>query len=249
MGELGSPWMLVVALIAGLLIGSVGVGGVILAPALILLDGLNAHAAIVTAIWSFFFAALAGSAVYLWRNTVDLRAAALLCATIIPGAIVGALVSTAVPAIYPSAALAALVLASGCYTLLPRQAREETLAQLRPSRLLPVGAVVGVGSALLGASGPVFLVPILLVMRVPALLAVGVSQVIQLPIVILGTTTFAFAGNVNYLLGLVLGGPLAAGVAIRARAAHSVHPVMLRRIVAVALVGAGIFMAVRVLGS
>ena len=247
MGELGSPWALVAALVVGGLIGTVGIGGVLLAPALIVVDGLGPHVAIATALWSFLFAGIAGTVVYARRGSLDRRAAMILMVTVVPGTVGGALLGASLPGSYLVVGLAALVLASGCYTLVPTTRADRATRSLGRSDLLPTGAVVGFGSALFGSSGPIFLVPILLVRGVPALLAVGISQVIQLPIVLSATAAFAATGDVNFPLGLALGVPLVVGVVAGARIAHAVRPGVLRQVVASALVGAGLLMGVRAL--
>lgn len=248
MGDLGSPWVIPVALVVGCLIGAVGIGGVLLPPTLILLDGVNAHVAIATSIWCFFFAAIAGTVMYVRRGSVDRRAVMLLMTTSIPAAIGGALASGAVPGLYLTAGLAALILGSGCYALFPSRFRGDGAAQSPAAGLVSAGAVVGFGSGLLGSSGPVFVVPILVLMGVRTILAIGVSQVIQLPIVIFATATFAAQGMVKLVWGIVLGVPLIVGVVVGARVAHALQADVLRRVVAVALLGTGVFLAVRLAG-
>jgi uncharacterized membrane protein YfcA len=106
-----------------------------------------------------------------------------------------------------------------------------------------IGAVTGFLSALSGTGGPLILVPILLYLELPVLTAVGLSQVIQLPIALLAT-----AGNLGYgSLDVVLGGLLALGQAFGAwggaTIAHAVPRSTLRRMVSLVLiiVGASIF--------
>jgi uncharacterized membrane protein YfcA len=53
--------MLVSALLVGLLIGCVGIGGVLLPPALVYLGGLDFHLATATSVWAFLFCGVAGT--------------------------------------------------------------------------------------------------------------------------------------------------------------------------------------------
>ena len=80
--------------------------------------------------------------------------------------------------------------------------------------LLQIGAVVGFGSALTGTGGPVLLVPILVFMRAPSLTAIGVSQVVQIPVVIFSTFGYVLFGQVDFFLGTRLGIIAAGGVVI-----------------------------------
>ncbi len=103
-----------------------------------------------------------------------------------------------------------------------------------------IGAVTGFLSALSGTGGPLILVPILLYLELPVLTAVGLSQVIQLPIALLAT-----AGNLGYgSLDMVLGGLLALGLAFGtwagATIAHAVPRATLRRMVSLVLVIVGV---------
>ncbi len=50
-----------IGLIAVVLIGCVGIGGVLLVPALVYLGGIEVHAAIATCLWVFLFSVVAGA--------------------------------------------------------------------------------------------------------------------------------------------------------------------------------------------
>ena len=56
--------LLAVALLVGGLIGTVGVGGILLIPALSGLGGLTTHAAMATSLFSFIFTGLLGHWLY-----------------------------------------------------------------------------------------------------------------------------------------------------------------------------------------
>jgi hypothetical protein len=110
-----------------------------------------------------------------------------------------------------------------------------------------IGFAVGFGSALTGTGGPVLLLPIFLAFSVPTLIAIGVSQAIQLPIAFFSTVGFALYGEIDFKLGALLGIILAVGVVVGAEIAHRVSAERLRQIVAIALIAAGLLMIVRVL--
>ena len=125
----------------------------------------------------------------------------------------------------------------------PPGGEARTLA--RPSLLL-IGAVTGIASSMSGTGGPLVLIPILLWLHVPVLAAVGLSQVIQLPI-----SAFATAGNVLYgaidvAVAAALSVLLMVGVWFGARIAHRVSSVALKRFVSLMLLGVGVMMLVKV---
>ena len=92
------------------------------------------------------------------------------------------------------------------------------------------------------------LVPILLWLKVPALTAVGLSQVIQIPIALLATGGNLTFGYIDFKLGSILAIMLMCGVIVGARIAHQVSKELLKKLIAVALLVAGGAMLAKVAG-
>src|SRR5918911_2786570 len=105
--------VLVAALIVGVLIGCVGIGGVLLPPALVYLGGFGFHAAAATSTWAFLFCALAGTWIYTGRGSIDWRMAAWLGAGVVPAAFLGARANAALPEGLLMALLATLMVLTG----------------------------------------------------------------------------------------------------------------------------------------
>jgi uncharacterized protein len=110
--------VLAAALVVGLLIGCVGIGGVLLPPALVYLAGLGFHAAAATSTWAFVFCAAAGTLSYSGRGSIDWRMAAWLGAGVVPAAFAGAWANAALPEGLLMAILAALLVLTGADALL-----------------------------------------------------------------------------------------------------------------------------------
>ena len=108
--------------------------------------------------------------------------------------------------------------------------------------MLLIGAVVGFGSALSGTGGPLLLVPLLVWLNWPVLAAVGLSQIIQLPISALATVGNYLHGEVDVVLGLGIAAVMIIGVTVGARLAHRLPALLLRRIVATVLIVLGAWM-------
>jgi uncharacterized membrane protein YfcA len=70
--------LLACTLLVGALIGSVGIGGVLLAPALAFLGGLDVHEAMGTSMWAFVFTGIAGTASFSRRGSLDWAAGSRL---------------------------------------------------------------------------------------------------------------------------------------------------------------------------
>ena len=236
--------LLGLAVLVGVLVGMVGVGGVLLPPGLVALSDLTANEATATSTWAFLFTGVIGTIAYARRGVVPWDMVARLAVGVVPAAFAGALLNARLPASAVMLGLAALTLFVGVHQL---RSRPETGRRAEPgtAALVGIGAVVGVGSALTGTGGPVLLVPILLVRGVGPLKAVAASQVVQLPVVVSGSVGYLQTGLVDVRLGTVLGGMAAAGVAVGAVVATRVHPSGLRRIVALACIAAGVFLVVR----
>jgi len=233
--------VLLAALLVGALIGCVGIGGVLLPPALVYLGGFGFHAAAATSTWAFLFCATAGTWSYSGRGTIDWRMAAWLGAGVVPAAFLGARANAALPEGLLMAILAALMVLTGSDALL-RGSRGGGGGERRlgAPALLAVGAFVGFGSALTGTGGAVLLVPVLLLLRVPVLAAVGAAQAVALPIVAFSSAGFLLYGSVDIALGTAAGLVGAVGVVAGARIAHAAPAATLRRVVATALLCAGL---------
>jgi hypothetical protein len=168
---------------------------------------------------------------------------------IIPGAVLGARVNVALSSATLTLLLATLILASGLNTLFSRSQGERAVSTLGRGLLVLLGFLMGFGSALTGTGGPVLLVPVLMLMNVQALTAIAVSQPVQVPIAAAAAIGFGLFGEIDLLLGTMLGVIQSIGVIIGARIAHAAKPDQLRRIVAIALVAVAILMISRLLYS
>ncbi|MGD9093734.1 MAG: sulfite exporter TauE/SafE family protein [Anaerolineales bacterium] len=236
-----------IGLLTGTLIGTVGVGGILLAPLLVTLLGTELHIAQATSSFSFLFTGIVGVIAYTRRRSIDWHHVLWISIGIIPAALLGAKVNTVLSTPVLILILAALIIFSGLNALLKRRKTTSTTRTPNKSILILIGAAVGFGSALTGTGGPVLLLPILLYLGFLPLAAVGISQAIQLPIAIFATTGFWLFGQINYQLGIILGIVQAVGVVIGAAIAHALPQRKLRRVVAIALVGVGVLMLGRVL--
>src|ERR687895_624779 len=147
--------LLISALTVGILIGCVGIGGVLLPPALAYFGGFDLHLAMATSMWSFLFTGGVGTVAYSRRNSVDWRMVLWLCAGIVPAAVLGALSNAALPAEVLMVLLATLIIATGVNSFAKAPSAERAAHSFSPLVLLQIGAVVGFGSAPTGTGGPV----------------------------------------------------------------------------------------------
>ena len=110
-----------------------------------------------------------------------------------------------------------------------------------------VGLVTGFLSVLSGTGGPLVLLPLLTWLSMPLITAIGLSQVIQLPI-----STFATIGNVlnsliDWELVLVLGFGVAFGSLLGARGSELLPIAYIKTLVAFLLFASGVYMVLLLL--
>lgn len=232
---------------AGALIGCVGIGGVVIVPALVHGFGLPVPTSIAAALLAFLVSGVAGTAAYGRSGSIRWRPALWVCAGALPLALLGALAVHASPAALIEAVIALLAAASGVHALQRRTDPPHAAPLPSRPRLVAAGAVTGFLSALTGTGGPLVLIPLLVVMQVPTLTAIGLGQAVQLPIAGIASLGNALVGVMPLRLGLFLGAGLAVGTWLGARAAHALPLGLLRRLVAVLLVVVGAALLARLL--
>ena len=238
--------LLGVGLLVGVLIGAIGVGGVLLVPALTYIGGMGIHVAIASAMVAYFFAGAVGSIEFSRQGSIRWSEAAWLAAGAMPGAYAGAAATSLVPAFALEVLIAVLIIASALNSLRGKAPVGGAPRALAKRSLLLVGVVTGVASSMSGTGGPLVLVPILLWLQVPVLAAVGLSQVIQLPISAFATAGNILHGAIHLPVAAVLSVLLMVGVGFGARIAHRVSSIALKRFVSLMLLGVGVMMLARI---
>lgn len=242
------PVLIALAAGVGVLVGLVGVGGVILAPGLVVLSGMDPHVATATSTWAFLFTGVVGTVTYAWRGIVPWRMLRPLAVGVIPAAFLGAGANAVLPGWLVLLTLAGLTLVAGVHQLWPNTHLRAD-RELRSPVLVVIGAAVGFGSALTGTGGPVLLVPLLLALGVVPVRAVAVSQAVQVPVVLSGSASYLSAGLTDVRLGTGLGIVAALGTFSGAFLASRLHTRRLRVLVALACIFAGMVLIVRLIGS
>jgi uncharacterized membrane protein YfcA len=230
------------ALLAGILIGTIGIGGVILVPLLSFVLKIDLHIAMSASSLSFLFPGIVGTITYAKKGSIVWEAVFWLTVGIIPAALLGARVNTNLNTDVLVLIVAGLIAFSGINVFINRQNESGMIPELRRVLLIFIGALVGFGSSLTGMGGPVLLIPILITLHYPALITIGISQAIQLPIAVFAVISFWLYGQIDLGLGLHLGIAQAVGVYIGAQIAHRLPVFQLRRLVAIALIGVGAMM-------
>lgn len=233
-------------LAAGLAIGCVGIGGVIIVPALIYLAGLSPQTAIAAALGAFVVSGIVGVYAYSKAGSIRWRDAALTWIGALPGAFAGAVLAQALRPLWLELAIGLLTAGAGLHALKRKDALPRGERGLSAPGLTGIGAGTGLVSALTGTGGPLVLVPVLVWLDAPVLAAIGLGQAIQLPVALAATAANWLGGTFDVRPSLALACGLALGTWLGAKAAHALPAPALRKTVAALLVVVGAAVLLRV---
>jgi hypothetical protein len=244
--------LLLAAFGVGALIGTVGIGGILLIPALTALAGLGIHEAMATALFTFAFTGITGTVMFQRQGSIDWRVTIPVCAGAIPFAFLGAWLNSLTRPTVLALLLAAVIIFAGIYTLATWRGMRDPAFHgdhgLQRSLLTAIGAVSGLGSGWTGVGGPVLSVPLMVLFGFPALPSIGASQVIQIIAALSGTLGNLNFGTINFSVAAAVTILEIAGVYVGARIAHAVSPGPLKRFVAWLCIIVGAFLVARALG-
>lgn len=232
------------AVFVGAAIGATGIGGVLLAPWLIAVQGMAVLSAVATTIAAFILVGASGTVIYARRGLLDWRMAGWLSLGAAPGAVAGSFAVAAIPPGAVATGIAMMMVLAG-FDGLRRGNLPAREFRLGPPALVAIGLVVGVVSGMSGTGGPVTLAPILVALGQAPIGIVALSQVIQVPISGSAIATHIAEGRIFWpatlamAAGMILGLRLGAGLVIGRDAR------LLRRLLGISLVVAGSFLLVR----
>ena len=237
--------LILICFIVGILIGAVGIGGVLLVPALYLIGGIDVHEAVPACTLSYLATGVIGVIVYARHGSIQWSKVFWLCLGAVPAAFLGSISLLSIPAIWVMFLIALLMVVSGIDALIKayrKSGEEHASRQLSPVQFVVIGFVTGFGSAITGTGGPLILVPVVIYLGLPVLTAIGLSQAIQLPIAAFASVGNWMSGNLNFELALVLATIMVVGSLGGALLVHRLPAEPIRKLIAFLLIffGAGI---------
>ncbi len=234
---LGSIALLLAVVGVGILVGSVGVGGILLPSVLTMLTGMAIHQSMATSLFTFIFAGIAGTFFFHRQGSIDWKLAQPVCAGAAVAGFLGAWANSRLNAPSLALILAVIIILAGIYTLRAGRAEMQAAWGSHPHRqrllLVGIGAVAGFGSGLTGVGGPVLSVPLMVLSGFSPLTAIGVSQVIQIVGAASGTLGNLRYGSIDFgVAGLIIVFEIG-GVFIGAHIAHIVDTHILKKFVGI----------------
>ena len=233
-------------LIAGLLIGAAGIGGVILVPLLVYFAGIDIHTSIAASVAAFFVSGLVGTVTYSKRGIIRWLDFVSVSVGAVPGALLGAYVLPKIEPNFLTLFIALVLMTSAVKQFVGTNTSNLT----RPIQNIPkyqlsfVGLVTGFLSVLSGTGGPLVLLPLLNLLSTPLITAIGLSQVIQLPIAAFASIGNAFNHLIDWKLVMVLSFGIAFGSFIGAKGSERLPITYIKMLVSILLFLSGTYMII-----
>lgn len=238
--------LILVCLVVGFLVGSTGVGGIILIPALTLLAGLDTHTAMATALASFIFSAFQVGWLYHRRGLLEFNVLIPMLAGGVVMGFVGAKVKAILMAPVLNVALALLVLLAAVNILMPARAGTFSFAaaskRLHDGFLVLLGCVVGFIAGLTGVGGPIISIPIMIYFGFSPVCSIAAGQSFSVGAALSGTAGNLLYGSIDWGVMVLITLAQMCGTVAGVRLACRVPAVVLRRAVAVVCLLIGFFL-------
>lgn len=237
-----------VAAFVGLLIGTVGVGGVLMVSFLALVGGLTIHQAAATSLFSFLFTGIVGTWLYQRRGSIDWGITIPVCAAAVVFGFCGAAAAAVIDPRPLAVIIALVIVAAGLYVLFPLRARTQPRdgkGWREQALLASVGAASGFGSGFSGAGGPLYSVPLMVILHYVPLTAVATSQVLQIVAATSGSISNVRHGFIDWNTAAVITVFELLGLVAGVRLAHIASALALRRLAGALCILTGAVLLVR----
>jgi hypothetical protein len=241
-------------------------GGFLVVPLLLFVYKLSPPAAAATSLVVVFLNAASGSAGYVRRGRVDIRAGLLLAMGTIPGALVGPAIATRLPPRVFELVFATFLIAMATVLFVRPEATSDAPSTLggdwmrvhrtyvdaggthhpisfsMPLAML-ISFAVGVLASLLGIGGGVVHVPAMIhLMGFPVHVATATSTFVLVITALTAVLEYTRRDFVSWPLAAALGIGVIIGAQIGAAVSHRIHARWLVRLLTLAMVGLGVRM-------
>lgn len=214
---------------------------------LALFAGLTIHQAAATSLFTFLFTGILGTWLYQRRGSIDWGISLPVCAAALVFGFLGAALAAIIDPRPLAIVIALIIVLAGLYIFLPQQASSQPRDGRSPAEkwlLAGVGMASGFGSGFSGAGGPLFSVPIMVILRYVPLTAVATSQVLQIVAATSGSLENYRNGFIDFQVALVVAVFELLGVIAGVRLAHVASALSLRRLAgALCIITGGLLLA------
>lgn len=252
MGPVVLAVVLVVSFVGGIVTTGVGPGGIFVIAALYLLTDLSEAGVAGTSSVAFVLGSVIGAAAYVRSNEMDWRVALAIGLTGAAGTRIGIFVNARVSRAVFGVLLAVLLAVLGTAILVRERRELDALVDVgdagwegRALSLSAIGVFVGACSGLFGLGGAALSVPFLLLVGVPLLTALAVTQVVVVLLSVFTATGYVAAGAVRSPLVFLVGATYTVGCVAGWYVAHRVDTDRLRVALGGSLLALGPVLAAR----
>jgi uncharacterized protein len=214
---------------------------------LALFGGLSIHQAAATSLFSFLFTGILGTWLYQRRGSIDWRISLPVCASAVVFGFCGAALAARIDPRPLAIIIAFVIVGAGVYVLFPVKPHTQFRNGRAPGEkwlLASVGAASGFGSGFSGAGGPLFSVPLMVILGYVPLTAVATSQVLQIVAATSGSLENLRHGFIDWRTAALITIFELAGLIVGVRLAHVASALVLRRLAgALCVITGGLLLA------
>ena len=233
-----------ICLIVGILVGSTGMGGILIPPSLVLLSGLETHVAMGTTLASFMPMDLVGCVTFRRMNHLpwDKAWPITLGGALSAGPF--ALINTNLSGNFLTFLLALLILFAGYRTFKPVKVKDESQESfwLTTWGLFWIGAITGTVAGLTGAGGPLLAIAWMVTYGLHPLTAIGLSMPYSVSTAITATICNHLNGNIDFICFAKVSLVELIGFGIGVLTVSKMPVAIIKRIMGITCVGLGLFL-------
>lgn len=245
-------FLLLLALLVGLMIGITGIGGILLIPGLAILGNLPTHEAMATALFSFIFVGACGTLAFHKMKIIDWSMAIPLGMGGMMFSALGAAVNVYVSASPLNMIMGSVILFAGLNALFQQKIPEGlniSRSSHRRKILFAIGACTGFVAGLTGVGGPVLSIPIMIVLGFQPILSVAVAMPYQVSTALAGSISNLIHQSINFQIGLPISIAEVVGILIGPHIGRHLSAKNLRVSIALICLMVGLMVLIRTLSG
>lgn len=234
--------LLAIGVVAGTFGSMVGVGGGILMVPVLTVLGLEPSQIASTSLIAVTSTGISSTIEYSRQKRIDYLVGLKIAALAIPGAIIGAFLSSYISFEHFKIYFAILLIFAGLYVLYRNSILKEKSSKTDSKRmhlLFYMGSfTAGIISSLFGIGGGIIFVPSMVIILGISMFRAGPNSQLALLITsIVGVFTHSFLGHTNYIYGILLAIGALTGGFIGARVSQHVREDILQILLSISLIG------------
>ena len=237
---------IVIGIVAGTLAGLLGIGGgLVVIPSLFMVLG-EMHLAMGTSLAAMVLTTLSSSVAHYKKRGIDWHAALIMTPGVLVGAIIGPIISNAIPNEHLRTIFGGFEIVVGIYLVIGKQIGKRIRKLPSPPLLASSGLAIGTVASMLGIGGGVMTVPFLHHFAISMKRSVGTSAFISFLVMTTGASSFFFIGgdiNGKALLCIALSAFVCAPFG--AHLAHKLPGQTLKRFFGIFLLIAGLLLLLK----